>query len=160
MTVFFPQGILTSAEMLISIERIQVRKKYIILSEKNKSDYFLNSKIILILFIKTFFLQDEKHIHNEILSSTPEEPLNTKNSVEMLNFNDIHFATNRNDNEEDTNQSDNFGIDVLNASAKWVLNQPDNCLNNINLSVRPGRLVAVIGPVGAGKVYKCCLDNY
>ncbi|KAE9539572.1 hypothetical protein AGLY_004824 [Aphis glycines] len=121
MTVFFPQGILTLAEMLISIKRIQ-----------------------------TFFLQDEKYIHNEILSSTPEEPSKTKNSVEMLNFNNHHFAM-RNDNEENMNQSDNLGIDVLNASAKWILNQPDNCLNNINLSVRPGRLVAVIGPVGAGK---------
>ncbi|CAH1736130.1 unnamed protein product [Aphis gossypii] len=123
MSVFFPQGILTLAEMLISIKRIQ-----------------------------TFFLQDEKYIHdNEILSSTPEKPSKTKNSVEMLNFNNHHFAMNRNDNEENMNQSDNFGIDVLNASAKWILNQPDNCLNNINLSVRPGRLVAVIGPVGAGK---------
>ncbi|KAF0746460.1 putative multidrug resistance-associated protein lethal(2)03659, partial [Aphis craccivora] len=110
MTVFFPQGILTLAEMLISIERIQ-----------------------------TFFLQDEKYIHNEILSSTPEEPSKTRNSVEMLNFNNDHFATNRSDNKEDVNQSDNFGIDVLNASAKWILNQPDNSLNNINLSVRPGR---------------------
>jgi len=36
MTVFFPQGILTLAEMLISIKRIQVLKKYILLSEKNK----------------------------------------------------------------------------------------------------------------------------
>ncbi|XP_060851388.1 probable multidrug resistance-associated protein lethal(2)03659 [Rhopalosiphum padi] len=120
MTVFFPQGILTLAEMLISIKRIQ-----------------------------TFFLQDEKHKHNKILPSKPEAT--SKNSIEMLHFNSEYFATNKNDNEENTDQSDNFGIDVLNVSAKWILNQPENTLNNINLSVRPGRLVAIIGPVGAGK---------
>jgi len=70
----------------------------------------------------------------------------------MLNFNSDHFATNRNSNEEDMGQLSNFGIDILNASAKWILNQPENSLNNINLTVRPGRLVAIIGPVGAGKV--------
>lgn len=84
----------------------------------------------------------------------------TKNDIEMTNGNINNYKEKSTDNEKDTNQSDNFGIDVLNASAKWILNQPDNSLNNINLSVRPGRLVAVIGPVGAGKVYKCCLENY
>jgi len=70
----------------------------------------------------------------------------------MLNFNSDHFATNINENEENMDRLGNLGIDVLNASAKWVPNQPDNSLNNINLTVRPGRLVAIIGPVGAGKV--------
>jgi len=70
----------------------------------------------------------------------------------MLNFNSDHFSTNRNSNEKDMEELSNFGIDILNASAKWIFNQPDNSLNNINLSVRPGRLVAIIGPVGAGKV--------
>ncbi|XP_022162516.1 probable multidrug resistance-associated protein lethal(2)03659 [Myzus persicae] len=120
MTVFFPQGILTLAEMLISIKRIQ-----------------------------TFLLQDEKHELVEPSLSKPEAT--SKNSIEMLNFNSDHFATNKNCNEEDIDQSCNFGIDILNASAKWIHNQPDNSLNNINLTVRPGRLVAIIGPVGAGK---------
>lgn len=43
-------------------------------------------------------------------------------------------------------------IAITNASVKWNSNQPDNCLNKINLTVKPGKLVAVIGPVGAGKV--------
>jgi ATP-binding cassette subfamily C (CFTR/MRP) protein 4 len=48
---------------------------------------------------------------------------------------------------------DNFSIDITNASAKWIHSQPDNTLNNINLTVKPGQLVAIIGAVGAGKVY-------
>jgi len=42
---------------------------------------------------------------------------------------------------------------MSNASAKWTDGQIDNTLENINLTVTPGRLVAIIGPVGAGKVY-------
>ncbi|XP_060872658.1 probable multidrug resistance-associated protein lethal(2)03659 isoform X2 [Metopolophium dirhodum] len=56
-------------------------------------------------------------------------------------------------NENDTAaQSSNFGIVMSNASAKWTDDaQIDNTLENINLTVTPGRLVAIIGPVGAGK---------
>ncbi|XP_025200376.1 probable multidrug resistance-associated protein lethal(2)03659, partial [Melanaphis sacchari] len=123
MTVFFPQGILTLAEMLISIKRIQA-----------------------------FFLQDEQNEKNKNNKPRPLKPeATTINSIEMLNFNSEHFATIKNGNEKYTDQSNTFGIDVSNATAKWIPNQPDNTLNNINLSIRPGRLVTIIGPVGAGK---------
>jgi len=38
------------------------------------------------------------------------------------------------------------------ATAKWTDIQTSNTLENINLSVASGRLVGIIGPVGAGKV--------
>jgi len=41
---------------------------------------------------------------------------------------------------------------VSNVTARWTDSQTDNTLENINLTVRAGRLVAIIGPVGAGKV--------
>jgi len=40
----------------------------------------------------------------------------------------------------------------LNTSAKWTDVQNNNTLENINLTVNSGHLVAVIGPIGAGKV--------
>lgn len=43
------------------------------------------------------------------------------------------------------------GIIVSDASARWSDN--NKSLDNINLTVVPGRLYAIIGPVGAGKVY-------
>lgn len=43
------------------------------------------------------------------------------------------------------------GIIVSDASARWSDN--NKSLDNINLTVMPGRLYAIIGPVGAGKVY-------
>jgi len=77
----------------------------------------------------------------------------------MPSINGKNCIENTTENEEDIDKLGDFGIDILNASAKWILNQPDNSLNNINLTVRPGRLVAIIGPVGAGKVWMSYLVN-
>lgn len=41
---------------------------------------------------------------------------------------------------------------ISNVTAKWENNQRFNTLENINLTVEPNQLVALIGPVGAGKV--------
>lgn len=54
---------------------------------------------------------------------------------------------------QNNEQSCDLGIVISNATAKWKDAQIDNSLKNINLNVRPGRLVAVIGPVGSGKVF-------
>lgn len=54
-------------------------------------------------------------------------------------------------NFENEKNSD-LGIVATNVTAKWTDAQTENSLENINLTVRPGRLVAIIGPVGAGKV--------
>lgn len=61
-------------------------------------------------------------------------------------------TNNINGNLNDTEELSNFGIVISNATAKWSDTQTDNTLDNINLSVKPGRLAAIIGPVGAGKV--------
>lgn len=66
--------------------------------------------------------------------------------------NGIEIPNNNSSNRNDTEQLSNFGIVVSNATAKWSDTQTDNTLENINLSAKPGRLVAIIGPVGAGKV--------
>lgn len=55
-------------------------------------------------------------------------------------------------NRNDTEKISNFGIIISNATAKWSDSQIENTLDNINLIIRPGRLAAIIGPVGAGKV--------
>jgi len=47
---------------------------------------------------------------------------------------------------------DDNDLVILNATAKWTDDQNNNTLEKINLTVKPGRLLAVIGSVGAGKV--------
>jgi ABC-type transporter Mla maintaining outer membrane lipid asymmetry ATPase subunit MlaF len=44
------------------------------------------------------------------------------------------------------------GIRVMSATAKWTEDLPENTLTDVTLEVRPGALMAVIGPVGSGKV--------
>jgi len=63
----------------------------------------------------------------------------------------LEKSSNNSSNQNDTEQS-NPDIVVSNATAKWSDTQIDYTLDNINLTVKPGRLVAIIGPVGAGKV--------
>lgn len=43
------------------------------------------------------------------------------------------------------------GIYVNNVKARWDENNSEYTLNNVNLRVQPGTLVAIIGPVGSGK---------
>lgn len=62
-------------------------------------------------------------------------------------------TVNDDDEKKDFQNLNSFGIVVSNATAKWTYNQPDNTLENINLNIEPGRLVAIIGSVGSGKVY-------
>jgi len=59
-----------------------------------------------------------------------------------------------NDSIQNGTELSKSGVIVSNVTAKWTDTQVENALENISLTVRPGRLVAIIGPVGAGKVYR------
>ncbi|KAJ8926774.1 hypothetical protein NQ314_020824 [Rhamnusium bicolor] len=48
-------------------------------------------------------------------------------------------------------KTDDFGIFMKNATAKWSEASVENTLSNLDLTVTPGKLLAVIGPVGSGK---------
>ncbi|XP_018576445.1 probable multidrug resistance-associated protein lethal(2)03659 isoform X2 [Anoplophora glabripennis] len=48
-------------------------------------------------------------------------------------------------------ESEGPGISIKNATTKWSEASTDNTLTNLNLTVRPGKLLAIIGPVGSGK---------
>ncbi len=47
---------------------------------------------------------------------------------------------------------EDYSIRIENLSAKWNPNYDENTLTDINLKVKPGQLVAIIGHVGSGKV--------
>lgn len=69
-------------------------------------------------------------------------------------------SPNKDDNELDVikketenNTEQSIGdIIISNATAKWSPAQTSNSIENIKLTIERGQLIAVIGPVGAGKV--------
>lgn len=44
-----------------------------------------------------------------------------------------------------------IGIHLQDVSAKWMNNQPEETLHDVNFNVGPKQLVAIVGPVGSGK---------
>ncbi|XP_054726195.1 probable multidrug resistance-associated protein lethal(2)03659 [Anastrepha obliqua] len=122
MTVFFPQGISQVAEAIVSIKRIQ-----------------------------KFMLYEETDIVDKS-SDNPNYPGSNQSTVlkddeKALNGNEIEkaFASNGHATLSEA------GIILSNVKAKWDRNAAEYTLDNVNLRVQPGTLVAIIGPVGSGK---------
>lgn len=86
-------------------------------------------------------MSEEKDI--QIVRTTKEHKNSINNSEEFNNISQHKYF------EHLSNPS----IVMTNATAKWTDSQTDNSIENINLTIRSGQLVIVIGPVGAGKVY-------
>lgn len=49
------------------------------------------------------------------------------------------------------------GVRVISITAKWNEDLAENTLTDVSLDVKSGELVAVIGPVGSGKVNCICI---
>lgn len=100
--------------------------------------------------MQNFLLCDEKN--GEMLKSTK--------TVGLTNGVELHTCTNENSTSENSNTKrmpDDFNsvsLTISNATAKWTKNLTVDSLQNINLTVKRNQLVAIIGPVGAGKVRK------
>jgi ABC-type multidrug transport system fused ATPase/permease subunit len=52
----------------------------------------------------------------------------------------------------DAKESKALGVRITNGTAQWTPQSHEKTLNKVTLDIKPGMLVAVIGPVGAGKV--------
>ncbi|CAH1738396.1 unnamed protein product, partial [Aphis gossypii] len=88
--------------------------------------------------IEDFLLKEEKNRQpNNIIKTTA----GTTNKTINEKIND----------ENGTEQLSRFGVTFINVSAKWTASQANNTLENIHLTINPNRLVAIVGPVGAGK---------
>lgn len=97
---------------------------------------------IQFFFFKNFLILDEKDKNNyEVLNNVKISKINVNNDETIID----------NDCRKDHNTCE-FSIIISNATAKWTPNQPNNIINNINLDVKPGQVIAIIGTVGAGKV--------
>ncbi|XP_017474881.1 PREDICTED: probable multidrug resistance-associated protein lethal(2)03659 isoform X4 [Rhagoletis zephyria] len=122
MTVFFPQGISQLAEALVSIKRIQ---KFMLYEETDIVDKSVDNPNYPGSNQSTVLKDDEKALDGH----EPEKA----------------FASNGHATLSEA------GIVLSNVKAKWDRNSAEYTLDDVNLRVQPGTLVAIIGPVGSGK---------
>ncbi|XP_026807567.1 probable multidrug resistance-associated protein lethal(2)03659 isoform X2 [Rhopalosiphum maidis] len=96
--------------------------------------------------IENFMLLEEKDSDIPNLSKSVK-PL----TIGVLESPKSDVITDNIDVEKNAIYLNNFSIFISNATAKWTDNKTCNTLENINVNIMPGSLVAIIGPVGAGK---------
>jgi len=89
-------------------------------------------------------LQEEKD--NQLPNESSEPINNTLNNLKKCIADDDGVL------RHNTELSNTHSIVLSKATAKWTNIQTSKTLENINLSVASGRLIGIIGPVGAGKV--------
>lgn len=136
MTVFFPQGITQVAEAMVSIKRLQ---KFLMYDELTPPE-----------------IEAKKDNVRENNKDNAKE--NNKQETKENNKGDARETDKENGKGE---QKDDYIVDqpnyiehslsIENGSAKWLDYEREDTLQNINIKVRPGELIAVVGQVGAGK---------
>ncbi|XP_061393047.1 probable multidrug resistance-associated protein lethal(2)03659 [Musca vetustissima] len=123
MTVFFPQGISMMAETLVSIKRIQNFMLYEETQVVDKSADYINYDGSN---QSTVVKDDDKIMEEE---DAEKQPLVSNGHATLSEA----------------------GIIISNLKAKWDPAVTELTLDDVNLRVQPGTLVAIIGPVGSGK---------
>jgi len=88
-----------------------------------------------------------------MLKSTKTVELGT-NGVELQICNNEKSTAENRSIKRMSNDFNNVSLIISNATAKWTKNLTVDSLRNIDLTVKRNQLVAIIGPVGAGKVRK------
>ncbi|XP_030767940.1 multidrug resistance-associated protein 4-like isoform X2 [Sitophilus oryzae] len=126
LTVFFPQGLNAIAETVVSIKRIQ-----------------------------DFLLTDESLAGDRAIMDPEMTELVSKSRV--ISTRDLGATSSRKfdlrDMDDFKSSEEFYLVKIFRAIAKYGENM---CLDNINIQIKAGELVAVVGPVGAGK---SCLLN-
>lgn len=100
--------------------------------------------------MQTFLLLDEKNMNSPSFGIREKDEPDSDDGKRLTDNDDIqknNFYV-----KIGSESSDNDGLIISSINAKWIDNQTFNTLENINLIVKPEQSVAIIGPVGAGKV--------
>lgn len=101
---------------------------------------------------------EEKDGDFQNVSKSEKRVGGTTNSTNELI--DENCTKNNIENNNAMKSSNGFRVVVAKATAKWTNDHAVNALVNVDLTAKPNRLVAIIGPVGAGKVHYNIIMTY
>ncbi|XP_060650132.1 LOW QUALITY PROTEIN: probable multidrug resistance-associated protein lethal(2)03659 [Drosophila nasuta] len=99
--------------------------------------------LVSIKRLETFMLRDETQVGQ--ICGKPNE-IGTSYDKEHGSI-----ITSANGDVSKSNDKDDILVDFSDFQAKWASKSTENTLDNINLQMKRRQLVAVVGPVGAGK---------
>ncbi|XP_008214580.1 probable multidrug resistance-associated protein lethal(2)03659 isoform X1 [Nasonia vitripennis] len=123
MTVFFPQGITQVAEVMVSIRRLQ---RFMLYEEvSTRADRSLIYR---------------KPRSDDAAKKAKKDKKDKANGKTIEEFTPV-----------DDPDADDGSVKLEHASAKWLDFVKEDTLHDINLEVKPGELIAVVGQVGSGK---------
>ncbi|XP_028159464.1 probable multidrug resistance-associated protein lethal(2)03659 isoform X1 [Ostrinia furnacalis] len=159
MTVFFPQGIAQIAEATISIKRLQ---SFMLYEDTSKpvpglAEIQTSTKPKDKKDLEEAAKEDETPRETPKASETSETLLaETSKQDEAKGNGNATLAPLESGEEDDQELStrveeDSRGVRLKHATAKWIVSHTENTLTDLSLTIKPGKLIAVIGPVGAGK---------
>lgn len=94
--------------------------------------------------------------YNEEAMKNNEKNARENNQGDAKENNQEDVKENNKENAKEVEQKDQpkhaeYSIAIENGSAKWLDYEREDTLQNINIKVRPGELIAIVGQVGAGK---------
>ncbi|KAL0104938.1 hypothetical protein PUN28_016527 [Cardiocondyla obscurior] len=136
-------GITQVAEAMVSIKRLQKFLMYDELSpaeieeKNNKENVKENNKENITKNNKEIAKEKNK---DDVMENNKE---NVKEDLIEQKTNDYPTVNQSNDSE--------YSICIENGTTKWLDYEREDTLQNINIKVRPGELIAIVGQVGSGK---------
>lgn len=134
MTVFFPQG------------NLQKSKKYLLKKKNFTGIGQFAETLVSIKRIQKYMMYDEK-LHSKTLA---EHLADDTENGELSSDTKLNKSS-QDDIRKSAAHLSAAGIQVTNIKARWDSENTEYTLNDVNLRVQPGTLVAIIGPVGSGK---------
>lgn len=97
----------------------------------------------------------QKFMLYEELEETNEKTEEYKNEKDEKKKNDVNkIEKDINDvksTDVETNNQAEYILSLRNANSKWFVHEKEDTLKNININVKSGELIAVVGQVGSGK---------
>ncbi|KDR24429.1 putative multidrug resistance-associated protein, partial [Zootermopsis nevadensis] len=141
MTEFFPLAITELAESLVSVKRVQT----FLLHDEVATAASLERKMGKSAVTSRGGVGNSESRDGGVMNDS-------LGSTSPVHKHITHYAVGDISNESLKGDTvERKSVKIINVTAKWTGDSPENTLTDVSLEVRPGGLVAVIGPVGSGK---------